>query len=331
MFLLISQRKTNHRPMLLVSFIVTDYNLPVSLLRECLDSILALKIDPEEREIILVDDGSDVSPWDELKDYHEQVVYLRQDNQGPSVARNTGLDHAQGKYVQFVDGDDCLIKSNYDIVVSKLRNSGTYFDTEIIMFRYSRKKSVRWSVAKGLKLFWYLSNKEYLEKKNLRSGACGHVVRRDIVGKLRFTPGIFHEDEEFTALLLLSAHYVLFTSLKTYFYREREKSTTHNTDTAHIAKRMGDFLGVILRLRHTSLTSDGFILRRRIHQLTMDYIYNAIQVAEDYGEFSEYVAPLMENRLLPMTIKRYTWKYFLFSIISRSEGGRKLLYRALKR
>ncbi len=315
----------------LVSFIVTAYNLPTHLLRECLDSILSLNIEPEEREIILVDDGSDVSPWEDLADYHQCVEYIRQDNQGPSVARNTGLDHAHGKYVQFVDGDDCLIKSTYDIVVSKLRNSGTYFDTELIMFRFSRTKHVRWSIAKGLKLFWYLSNKEYLKQKNLRSADWTYVMRRDIVGDLRFTPGIFHEDEEFTALLLLRAHYVLFTSLKVYFYRQREGSIIQNRDQAHIEKRMDDFLGVMLRMRHASLQGDGPLLRRRIHQLTMDYVYNAIRLSTDYSQFTAFVHPLQANNFLPMPIKRYTWKYLLFSIISRSEGGRKLLYHALKK
>ena len=43
----------------LVSFILTYYNLPVQMLCECIDSILALSLTPEEREIIVVDDGSD--------------------------------------------------------------------------------------------------------------------------------------------------------------------------------------------------------------------------------------------------------------------------------
>ncbi len=314
----------------LVSFIVTTYNLPIGLLRECLDSILALRMTREEREILLVDDGSDVSPWGELEDYREDVEYIRQDNQGLSAARNTGLDHARGKYVQFVDGDDGLIKSSYDIVLNKLRKPDTYFDTEIVMFRFSRTKHVPWSVAKGLRLFWYLSEKEYLKKKNLRGAAWGYVVRRDIVGKLRFTPGILHEDEEFTPLLLLSAHYVLFTSLKAYFYREREESIIHSSDRDHVEKRMSDFVGVMLRLRHVSLESDGYLLRRRIHQLTMDYIYNAIRLSGDYEEFVGYMEPLLENGLLPMAIKTYTWKYFLFSIVSMGERGRRLLYRALR-
>ena len=69
-----------HTP--LISFIITYYNLPVEMLRECIESILQLSIPSEEREIILIDDGSDMSPLNELIDYRDQMIYLRQYNQG---------------------------------------------------------------------------------------------------------------------------------------------------------------------------------------------------------------------------------------------------------
>ena len=49
-----------------ISFIITTYNLPVELLLECLNSILQLTLRPEEREVIIIDDGSDLSPLEDL-------------------------------------------------------------------------------------------------------------------------------------------------------------------------------------------------------------------------------------------------------------------------
>lgn len=43
---------------ILVSFIITTYNLPPDRLEECIGSIMKLSLNPKEREIILVDDGS---------------------------------------------------------------------------------------------------------------------------------------------------------------------------------------------------------------------------------------------------------------------------------
>ena len=58
----------------LVSFILTYYNLPVQMLCECIDSILALSLTPEEREIIVVDDGSEVSPMNGLMHYGDDII-----------------------------------------------------------------------------------------------------------------------------------------------------------------------------------------------------------------------------------------------------------------
>ncbi len=315
----------------LISFIITDYNLPVALLKECLDSILAICLDDEEREIIVVDDGSDVSPWEELETYHDSVVYLRQDNKGLSEARNLGLEHARGRYVQFVDGDDCLIKSGYDHIAKKLRKPDTYFNIDMIMFKMARIRHPRRGVASLLDLFWYLSSKEYLTKKNLHASACGYVFCRALLGDLRFTPGIYHEDEEFTPRLVARVNYVLFTSMCAYYYRQREDSITNDMSREHIERRMHDFADIILRLRQESTTKEGEALPRRTHQLTMDYVYNAIKAANDYEHFCHCVAPLLDNRLLPLPLHRYTTKYFLFALLTRFDMGRKVLYDILKK
>ena len=72
----------------LVSFILTYYNQPVQMLCECINSILALSLQPNEREIIVVDDGSNVSPMNGLMQYGDELVYVRQKNSGLSMARN---------------------------------------------------------------------------------------------------------------------------------------------------------------------------------------------------------------------------------------------------
>lgn len=84
----------------LVSFIITTYNLPSEYLELCLKSILKLSLNPKEREIIMIDDGSELSPIQDLMDYQDDIIYLRQRNQGLSMARNKGIQIATGKYIQ---------------------------------------------------------------------------------------------------------------------------------------------------------------------------------------------------------------------------------------
>ena len=87
----------------LVTFIVTYYNLQPQLLDECLDSILSLSLEKDEREIIVVDDGSTISPLEVIQSKLDDIVYIRQRNSGLSTARNLGIEASKGKYIQFVD------------------------------------------------------------------------------------------------------------------------------------------------------------------------------------------------------------------------------------
>lgn len=111
----------NTQTMPLISFIIPYYNVPLPLVMECVESIARLRLGAEEREIIVVDDGSDADISRELSTVCGDIVYIRQTNGGLSDARNTGIDAAKGEYIQFVDADDRIVTAVYDGCVEKLR------------------------------------------------------------------------------------------------------------------------------------------------------------------------------------------------------------------
>ena len=86
----------------MISIIVPAYNAE-KYLDACLESILT---QDACMEVIVVDDGSTDSTYDIA--VRHGVKAIRQPNKGLSSARNTGLDNASGKWVLFVDADDCL-------------------------------------------------------------------------------------------------------------------------------------------------------------------------------------------------------------------------------
>lgn len=91
-----------------VSVIIPVYKTE-QYLEECVLSVL--KQEYSSIDIILVDDGSpDSCPQicDSFAQEYENVKVFHQVNSGQSVARNIGLKHATGKYVFFMDSDDCL-------------------------------------------------------------------------------------------------------------------------------------------------------------------------------------------------------------------------------
>jgi glycosyltransferase involved in cell wall biosynthesis len=87
-----------------VSVIVPAYNA-MKYLPESLDSILAQTY--PDFEVIIVNDGStdNLSQWaSELTD--PRIKLVSQSNRGLAGARNTGLNHAQGEYIAYLDADD---------------------------------------------------------------------------------------------------------------------------------------------------------------------------------------------------------------------------------
>jgi glycosyltransferase involved in cell wall biosynthesis len=71
---------------------------------DAIESVLAQDYHP--LEIILVDDGSTDNTSRIAERFAERICYVRQANRGPAAARNTGLSHAHGDAVTFLDADD---------------------------------------------------------------------------------------------------------------------------------------------------------------------------------------------------------------------------------
>lgn len=308
----------------LISFILTYYNLPVGMLIECIDSILALPLHPNEREIIVVDDGSEESPINKLSKYGEDIVYIRQKNQGLSGARNTGIQMTKGNYIQFVDGDDMLIKTAYEHCISIIRSS----HPEMVVFDFTKTNT-------GVQTYHdspVQSGNHYMRHNNIRGTACGYLFMRSILGDLRFTPGIYHEDEEFTPQLLLRAESICVTDAKAYIYRTRPDSIITNMHIRKKIKRLNDLEGILQRLSIIAdrrPTNDKIALQRRINQLTMDYLYNIIQQTHSRHYLERKIERLRGKGLFPLPDHKYTTKYTWFRRMANSPKGRSLLMRII--
>jgi hypothetical protein len=309
----------------MISFIVPYYNLPKALLCECIDSILALPLDDNEREIVVVDDGSSFCPLNEMEDYRDRLIYVRQNNAGLSEARNRGIDISTGRYIQFVDGDDCLIGSGYEHCLSVVRKDDT---VDLLMFHPTTEQEVVQNIADNEPQ----SGSAYMKHENLRASAWGYLFKRSILGKLRFTPGLLHEDEDFTPQLMLRAEKVVETTAVAYYYRQRDNSIMTNLDPAHVEKRLNDKESIIGKLHVMAdrlPMADRLGMQRRVHQLTMDYLYDTIVTTRSEEELERRIRQLEQKGLFPLPDKDYTQKYKWFRLLSKNKLTRKLLMKAV--
>jgi len=92
----------------LVSVIIPAYNTAGHIGR-ALGSVFAQSY--TDFEVIVINDGSPDSEQMELAiaPYLSRITYLRQENRGPSAARNLGIRHARGEWLAFLDSDDAWL------------------------------------------------------------------------------------------------------------------------------------------------------------------------------------------------------------------------------
>jgi len=102
-----------------VSVIIPTYNC-AQYICEAINSVLNQTF--KDIEIIVVDDGSTDNTKDKLTPFikDEQLLYLYQENRGPSSARNFGIREAKSNYIAFLDADDKFLPQMIERCVEEL-------------------------------------------------------------------------------------------------------------------------------------------------------------------------------------------------------------------
>ncbi len=85
--------------------LIDTYNYG-SYVEEAVASALAQNFPAEEREIVVVDDGSTDDTQERLRKFGEAIRYLRKPNGGQASAFNFGFAHASGEVIALLDADD---------------------------------------------------------------------------------------------------------------------------------------------------------------------------------------------------------------------------------
>ena len=117
-----------------VSIVLPYYNTPEIRFDRCIKSVMSQTY--RDLQIIVVDDGSSKESANRLDTYQSldnRILIIHKNNEGSAIARNTGLEAADGEYAMFVDSDDYLFPwaveeaiklveySNSDIVIGLVK------------------------------------------------------------------------------------------------------------------------------------------------------------------------------------------------------------------
>ncbi len=203
----------------LISVIIPVYNVE-KYLHKCVDSVLAQTY--TNLEIILVDDGStDASGQicDEYVAKESRIKVIHKPNGGVSSARNAGLEIAQGQYIGFVDGDDYIELSMYQILLdSILQNHSEIARCEMYGWQSIMKNEWCGSAPQAMELFYpYI----YI---------CLSLINRKIIKNIRFDETItLGEDMKFYFEIVSQAQHISYIPSSQYHYVINSQSATQQT------------------------------------------------------------------------------------------------------
>jgi hypothetical protein len=232
---------------------------------------------------------------------------------------------ATGQYIQFVDADDHLIQAPYEHCLDIIRYQK---DIDMVVFDFTSSHQEQRSFNDSA----VMSGTEYMRNHNIHGTAWGFLFKRKTLSELRFTPGIWHEDEEFTPQLLIRAEHVCATDAKAYYYYKHKGTITTHDDEESKAKRFDDIRGVLDRLQYLCdrvPQIDRIALQRRVAQLTMDYIYQVIVQQRSQKALNACLDELSSKGLFPLPDRDYSQKYKWFRKMTNTSLGRTILLNTL--
>ena len=212
-----------------VSVIVPVYNVE-KYLKQCLDSLINQSL--EDIEIICVNDCSPDNSMKILQEYADKderiKIFSTEKNMGLSAARNLGLSHASGEYIDFIDSDDWLdldtFKETYDFAKSN--------DLDLLMYQlinYDDEKDEFFETDYyDLKDIDSKYDNEIFNFKDISGvlldipvSACNKLIRHDLIKalNLRFEEGYMFEDNPFSQKLFLNSKRM--SLIRKHYYNRR--------------------------------------------------------------------------------------------------------------
>ena len=220
-----------------ISVIVPVYKVE-QFLHRCVDSILRQSF--YDFELILVDDGSPDgcgTICDEYAEADNRIHVIHQENGGLSAARNTGIRHATGDYVMFLDSDDWWKDES---VLAAVAGNLDRTDADVLSFNYRKSYDGTLTVPYFSAVLPSSETAESLGQmfQNDRwvNGACNKAVCRSLLTEhsLYFRTGITSEDIDWTLRLALHSQRFAFENTCVFVYRQIASSISHSASLTKI-------------------------------------------------------------------------------------------------
>lgn len=299
-------RKFKMKSDMLLSIIIPCYN-SARFITATLDMLVEQGL--QDCEIIVVNDGSTDSTAELVERYthtYPNITLINKCNEGVSVARNTGVNVANGEYIYFLDSDDTLSPGTLTFFKETI---GANLDTEMFAFGYKSYRD-----GKLLKKYIYKKfdkrnlSAEEIQKAFLTKQICIHICssiykKSFLVGnKLHFTFGIhIGEDIEFILKSLSVVSTIHYEARCCFIYQIRNDSAMQGYK------------------KYSQTQFNSFLLNCKVIN---EIRYPQIKEECDFFLLNSYLSNLVYYLLSDFKDNEVSEKFISFSYILKNKTGK---------
>ena len=249
-----------------VSVIIPVYQVE-NYLERAIDSVLAQTL--EEKEIILVDDGSyDASPQicDRYAQQYPGLIHvIHKENNGLGMARNTGVKMATGEYIAFLDSDDTVEPEMYEEMYQKAKEEDydiVMCDVKIIYVEENRTTVVSTYSSEIIDLPDYIAN------GNNITYSVNKLYKRSIWEENQYEKMLF---EDIALIPSIMTRYFNIGYIRKPFYNYFRRANTISTTFA------GNMVDIIQSFRNFINTSNPDFRDEVIYNTAKQIYWNMFQ------------------------------------------------------
>lgn len=178
------------------SIIMAIYNSQ-DYLSEAIESIINQDLGFRDNvELVLVDDASDDDSYRICSEYKENfpqniVLVKSSHNAGPASARNLGLKHATGKYINFLDSDDKLSLNALSEILDFFKNHDS--DVVTIPIEYIGRKTGNHYMNYRFETTRLVDLNEVFDHPQLSASTT--FIRREAIGDIAFNENLINGED----------------------------------------------------------------------------------------------------------------------------------------
>ena len=226
----------NNHPIL--SIIIPLYNCE-KYIKQCLDTIFRQEMNESEFEVIVIDDGSKDNGYSLASEYakrYQNIIVIKQENQGVACARKNALEKATGDYITFVDADDMLVSGSLGKLIK------IAVDNKADIVKTAHKEVPEDAVCEDFSSSHDNSSIQIMTGEEaivnvtrMKEGYCwGYLISRKLItdNRLSFPPKVaFMEDWAFITQAILKSRTFVNADVLLYLYRRNSSSCMANVTT----------------------------------------------------------------------------------------------------